>query len=611
MSRSQPLHQPCRTFVLLFAVILVCVGMPRPASANNDSLIAFTVALRAQLFPPSLQLGGIFVMRPDGSGVRQLTQFETLGFIYQDHAVTLPDDHPAISPDGRKIAFSSNRDSRGILGDIFGGNQEIYVMNVNGTSIQRLTFSDSRDTEPVWSPDGTKIAFVSNRGGSLDIWVMNANGSDPQQLTSNPLPEIEPAWSPDGTKIAFSRILSGGVLEAEEKDVWVMDADGSNQRAVVTIDKEDHDAVFTKDSKSLFVTSERNDTPPFGDTFRVLLEDANGNPLTNAFRENLTADVRFGGGDPSLSPDGTQVAFFRSATRIMTNLQLWVVNTDGSNPHKVANLGLLNIHPNWGVLADTDNNGTPDYQEAVLEPQADLALTMTASPDPVVTNGILTYTLTVRNNGPDTAEGVSVSDFVPEGTTFVSVAATQGTFDAPPVGDVGEVRCALGTLAAGDTATVTLAVRADCELLTGDVIANEALVSGSVNDPNAVNNSVEATTTALDTPPFIANVTVDRPVLSPPDHKMVEVTVGYFVTDNCDPAPVCTLSVQSNEPTNGTGDGDTSPDWEVIDAHRVRLRVERSGTGNGRIYTITITCVDSHGNASQQAVTVSVPRNQK
>jgi hypothetical protein len=87
---------------------------------------------------------------------------------------------------------------------------------------------------------------------------------------------------------------------------------------------------------------------------------------------------------------------------------------------------------------------------------------------------------------------------------------------------------------------------------------------------------------------------------------MVDVMVNYAAADNC--AAVSTaLSVESNEPVDGTGDGDTAPDWEVIDAHHVRLRAERAGKGRGRTYTITITATDSHGNASSQAVTVHVP----
>jgi hypothetical protein len=108
-------------------------------------------------------------------------------------------------------------------------------------------------------------------------------------------------------------------------------------------------------------------------------------------------------------------------------------------------------------------------------------------------------------------------------------------------------------------------------------------------------------------PPTVSAATVDKPSLWPPNHRMVDVTVNYTASDNC---PVnCTLSVTSNEPINGLGDGDTAPDWEIVDAHHVRLRSERSGKGNGRTYTITVTCNDG-SNTVVRTVTVTVPKNQ-
>jgi hypothetical protein len=94
----------------------------------------------------------------------------------------------------------------------------------------------------------------------------------------------------------------------------------------------------------------------------------------------------------------------------------------------------------------------------------------------------------------------------------------------------------------------------------------------------------------------------------PHHHKMRDVFVSYDVTDNCG-TPTTSLSVTSNEPVNGLGDGNTAPDWEIVSANQVRLRAERSGTGNGRIYTITITAADSAGGSSSQILTVSVPHN--
>jgi len=110
-------------------------------------------------------------------------------------------------------------------------------------------------------------------------------------------------------------------------------------------------------------------------------------------------------------------------------------------------------------------------------------------------------------------------------------------------------------------------------------------------------------------PPVISTPAASRSELWPPNHKLVNVTIAYTVTDDQNPAPVCALSITSNEPVNGTGDGNRSPDWEVGDAHHVFLRAERSGSGNGRIYTVAITCTDAAGLQSQRRVLVSVPKS--
>ena len=109
--------------------------------------------------------------------------------------------------------------------------------------------------------------------------------------------------------------------------------------------------------------------------------------------------------------------------------------------------------------------------------------------------------------------------------------------------------------------------------------------------------------------PVINGLSVTPEVLWPPNHKMVEVTVNFTVTDPC--PNTCVLTVASNEPVNGIGDGNTSPDWQVIDNHHVWLRAERSGPGSGRIYTLTLTCTnDTNKLSTTEKVNVVVPHDQ-
>jgi hypothetical protein len=108
------------------------------------------------------------------------------------------------------------------------------------------------------------------------------------------------------------------------------------------------------------------------------------------------------------------------------------------------------------------------------------------------------------------------------------------------------------------------------------------------------------------TPPTIVSISASPSTLWPPNHQMVNVTLSVLATDLVDPAPMSYIeSVSSNQPLNGTGDGDTSPDWQITGALTLQLRSERAG-GVIRVYTITITTTDSSGNTSHGTVTVSV-----
>ncbi|MBS1728737.1 MAG: TolB family protein [Armatimonadetes bacterium] len=118
--------------------------------------------------------------------------------------------YPSMSPNGAKIAFQSDRANAG------GPVDDIYVMNTDGSNIVRLTTTGD-NTRPRWSPDGTKILFTSGRDGSRDLYVMNADGTNQTSLGTTVGDEFYAQWSPDGSKIVYT--LSGGI--------YTMNANGS------------------------------------------------------------------------------------------------------------------------------------------------------------------------------------------------------------------------------------------------------------------------------------------------------------------------------------------------------------------------------------------------
>jgi len=123
--------------------------------------------------------------------------------------------------------------------------------------------------------------------------------------------------------------------------------------------------------------------------------------------------------------------------------------------------------------------------------------------------------------------------------------------------------------------------------------------------------ATQKVTIADTTPPEFVSAWATPCVLWPPNHQMVKVTVGAVVEDVCDAAPTWKIiGVACNEPVNGKGDGNTSPDWQITGDHTVKLRAERCGPKTGRVYTLTLRAIDASGNTSSAKVTVTVPHDQ-
>ncbi len=267
---------------------------------------------------------------------------------------------------------------------------------------------------------------------------------------------------------------------------------------------------------------------------------------------------------------------------------------------------------------------------------AEVVLDASASSDPH--NDTLTYNWTWTGGS---AVGVSPTVLFPAGTTNVTLTVSDGIFNAtdtvlitvqdttPPFVDAGEDVNV--ELEAPEGTQVTLignatdAVDPELDYLwseNGTILGNEANLTSTFSlgthmlTLNATDNSGNTGTdtvnvTVVDTTPPELTVSLSPDSLWPPNHKYVQVEATVTAEDAGDPAPTITLvSVTSNEPDNGQGDGNTVNDIIIIDDYNFEFRAERSGTGMGRVYTITYQATDASGNSIQASATVIVNHNQ-
>lgn len=175
----------------------------------------------------------IYVMNADGTGVTRLTR--------DGHS----NSGPAWSPDGSRLAFAIYRDA----GPSVAG---IQVMLPDGTAQTRLSVGDATDRTPAWSPDGARIAFVRDVGEVATIFVMNADGSGVTPLTDGRAQADAPAWSPDGRRIAFASDRDGN------EEIYLMDPDGSNIVRLTTHPARDAHPAWSPDGARLAFSSMRD-----------------------------------------------------------------------------------------------------------------------------------------------------------------------------------------------------------------------------------------------------------------------------------------------------------------------------------------------------------------
>ena len=227
------------------------------------------------------------------------------------------DRNPVYSPDGQKIAFASDRD----------GNWEIYVMNSDGSHQTRLTNDLAMDDEPTWSPDSRKLAFVKTTGAtnSAEIYTINVDGTNEARLTNNNIYEYSPAWSPDGAEIAFVHEQNG------QADIYAMDANGGIRRRVTTSPEPDKNPAWSPDASWIAYDSGVS-------TNREIwkIRRSGGPPiqLTNNSQESRS---------PAFSSDGQQVVF----VSLCLTPQLKTVPAAGGVHADLMSCGQYGDSPHW------------------------------------------------------------------------------------------------------------------------------------------------------------------------------------------------------------------------------------------------------------------------
>jgi TolB protein len=226
--------------------------------------------------------------------------------------------NPNWAPDGRSIAYTSYGKAV----------PQILVSNLYQGTRDTLTDEKSQAFLPVFSPDGTKIAFMSDRDpkGGMDIYVMNRDGSGVRRLTTNPGADSTPTWSPTGTQIAFTSDRSGS------PQIWVMDTDGLNVRRLTFNDSYADRATWSPAPFNEIAYAARS-----GPGFDIRIYDVanqQSRQLTNGEGSNES---------PAFAPNGRHLAF--TSTRA-GKVQLFTVARDGNQLTKITSAG-DNWTPNW------------------------------------------------------------------------------------------------------------------------------------------------------------------------------------------------------------------------------------------------------------------------
>lgn len=495
-----------------------------------------------------------------------------------------------------RLVFETNRD----------GNYEIYSMEPDGSLPLRLTSNAVFDRQPVWSPDGTKVAFASNRSGRFEIWIANADGTSPARRTVTTTQDIHPAWSPDGSRIAFAR--SNPVTGTY--DIWIVNAgDGSGLVRLTPDDRaSESQPVWSPDGTKIAFVTDRDGN------LEIYAMEADG-----SWPVNLTASPSSNESSPDWSPDGFEIAF--ESDRVDGLSRVFTMAADGSGARRLEGSEPGDCQPVW----------SPDGLEIALAGYRNAAYNLGVFRIAVGVPGSRElvgnpYAAGYHDQRPDWQAIPAVEE--PENRPPVADAGPDGRLDCAPPGGAEVTLDGSGSSDPDSTpGTADDIVSFDWyvdrglpseRLLGSGVTLRAVLEPGAhvvtlvVADRAGATDSDEAEwIVAADTTPPSLSLEAVPSVLWPPDHRMVQVAVRATAEDACGAAALVLISATSSEPDDAEADGSTEPDIQDAEPGtpdlEMLLRAERAGGGPGRVYTLVYSAIDAAGNVATAATGVTVP----
>jgi Tol biopolymer transport system component len=291
---------------------------PQTTPGSAATLLRQATAPAAVPLPPDLRGEIVFQSDRDGNAEIYLLELKggRLGRLTRNTAF---DGYPVWSPDGKKIAFESNRD----------GAFHIYTMDRDGNQVTKITSGPGPNRFPAWSPDAKKIAFESTREKDSEIYQIEVDSRLESRLTDGWFKSTLPNWSPDGRKIAFTaNKLGWGVylLDLGDRTIKMLDNEGGSCRP--------H---FSPDGKKMAFVSQKADGK--GD---IWVMNSDGTNKTQITRNRETYEYY-----PTWSPDGRYLAYSTTSDKKQGHWKIQVIPSGGGTPIQITHHPVRDEYPDW------------------------------------------------------------------------------------------------------------------------------------------------------------------------------------------------------------------------------------------------------------------------